>query len=724
MAERRRWWIGAAVAAAVVAGTVPAAALTGASSAQAADRVTTTDVAVAAAVPGATLPTDDRLLDGPGGQPWWVESAALKTVSHGALVTHPLPAGGQWRRASVTTGPDQSLWLLSEDKTVVARVEPGGSFASFPVQGTYTDSDLAVAVDGAAWVTQLAPRGGWMAVRIAADGTQTAFPESGDEPFLNESHRGTGYADAGPEGSVWATNLYTGVVGIYPDGHTVHAGNVAMWPFQAAGVEYVSYSQTSLGTVIARVNSDGSLTTVATNVEQRVSSGDQGFYTTRLDAGHETLHRLGMPGWHAVIDPSLTSLDSALWVPGSRSLWLTTYVPPPDGSPHEGSYATDAIAEDGRVTHVSNFGGFELAPDGTLWANSGQVHVRSDGTVISRRPIALGDDIFAWGVSADGATWLEVSRRFLPVQIFTTAPATVTRLSGDDRYETAVAVAKRAFPTRAPVVYLAAGANFPDALAAGPAAAAEHAALLLTTSDGLPAPTATELKALAPGRVVIVGGTASIGSAVERSVHRLLPSATVQRRSGATRYETANQLVGAVFHSASTVYVASGATFPDALGAGAAAGSQGDPLLLVDPSSPGVAASTAAAIARLHPARIVVVGGPSAVTATIVASLGRIAPTSRIAGEDRYATSLAVAKAAFPSSTSAFFASGENFPDAMSGAVLAASTHSPVYAVQNSCLPAPLGAQFTTGKVTDFTIVGGPSAVIPELDDLWMCAIR
>lgn len=668
---------------------------------------------MAAPVPGATVAQNTDLREGPGGQPWWVESNALKTVVNGALVTHPLPPAGDWRRAAETTGPDRSLWLLSEDETVVARVEPDGSFATFPLQGARADLGIAVAVDGAAWVIEEA-RVGWVAVRIAPDGTQTSFPQTGDSPFLNEF--GKGYANAGPDGSVWATNLYTGVVGIYPDGHLVHAGTVQMQPFQAAGVEYVSYYQASSGNVLARVNSDGSLTTVATHVDvDMLSSVDQGFYATRLDAGHRTLHRLGTPGWHPVVDDSFDNLNRGQWVPGSRSLWLTRYFP------ETNSAATYAISEDGRITRVSDHSGFDLASDGTLWA--GQLHVRTDGTVISRRPLTTGERVLQAGVSDDGTPWLEVYYRSGPSMIFTGVPATVTRLAGDDRYETAVAVAKRAFPSHAPVVYLAAGANFPDALAAGPAAAAEHAALLLTTADGLPASTAAELKALAPGRVVIVGGTSSIGSAVERSVHRLLPSATVQRRSGANRYETANQLVGSVFHSASTVYVASGATFPDALGAGAAAGSNGDPLLLVDPSSPGVAASTAAAIKRLHPAHIVVVGGPSAVPAGIVTALGRMAPTSRVAGADRYATSLAVAKTAFPAATTAFFASGQNFPDAMSGAVLAASTHSPVYAVDSGCLPAPLSAQFTTGKTTAFTIVGGASAVSPALDFVTICPL-
>ncbi|WP_460630812.1 cell wall-binding repeat-containing protein [Leifsonia lichenia] len=663
-------------------------------------------------MPGATQQGHAEFYDGPGGQPWWLESGVLKTVAHGALVTHQLPSGTDWTRESVTTGPDQSLWLESTQLSTVVRVGPDGSFAVIPVSGARPTSGIKVAVDGAAWMTYPSSTG-WAAVRIAPDGTQKSFPESGDWPDF-EQYQG-GYANAGPDGSVWGTALYNKPVGIYPDGHVVRPNAVALWQFQAAGAEYLVDLQNNIN----RVNPDGSTTAVASGVTDITQSGDQAFYTTPVDSAHRKLHRLGTPGWQPVIPMTGALPSQILWVPAAHSLWLPLY------DQKAGIDVEYAIGEDGRTTRIAGSSGFSLGPDGSVWSNDGSWHLNADGSVISERSLVwetYAQRSALWGgVSADGP-WMVYLTSGAHSMIALRSPAAVTRLAGDDRYETAVAVAKRAYPTHAAVVYLAAGGNFPDALAAGPAAAADRAALLLTTSSGIPAATATELKALAPGRVVIVGGTSSIGSAVESSVRRLLPSATVQRRSGANRYETANQVVGSVFHSASTVYVASGATFPDALGAGAAAGSAGDPLLLVDPSSPGVAASTAAAITRLHPARIVVVGGPSAVPDAVVAALGRLAPTSRVAGADRFATSVALAKAAFPGAKAAFFASGDNFPDAMSGAVLAATTHAPVYAMTSGCVPAPLDAQFGSGSVTSFTLVGGIAVLSDALDTLHSCS--
>ena len=43
----------------------------------------------------------------------------------------------------------------------------------------------------------------------------------------------------------------------------------------------------------------------------------------------------------------------------------------------------------------------------------------------------------------------------------------VERVSGADRYATAAALSKKAFPTGAPVAYVASGEDFPDGIAAG-----------------------------------------------------------------------------------------------------------------------------------------------------------------------------------------------------------------------------------------------------------------
>lgn len=89
----------------------------------------------------------------------------------------------------------------------------------------------------------------------------------------------------------------------------------------------------------------------------------------------------------------------------------------------------------------------------------------------------------------------------------------VRRVAGSDRYRTATAVARGFYPDRdGGLTFLATGAGFPDALAAGPATRGQGP-LLLTGRSALPATTAAELQRLAPG-YVRVGGPAVVGGSV------------------------------------------------------------------------------------------------------------------------------------------------------------------------------------------------------------------
>jgi putative cell wall-binding protein len=91
---------------------------------------------------------------------------------------------------------------------------------------------------------------------------------------------------------------------------------------------------------------------------------------------------------------------------------------------------------------------------------------------------------------------------------------TVTRLSGADRYETAVAISAATFASGVPIAYIATGTNYPDALSGAAAAAGGPGPILLVPGSTIPTSVATELTRLKPGRIVILGGTAVVSSGV------------------------------------------------------------------------------------------------------------------------------------------------------------------------------------------------------------------
>lgn len=147
----------------------------------------------------------------------------------------------------------------------------------------------------------------------------------------------------------------------------------------------------------------------------------------------------------------------------------------------------------------------------------------------------------------------------------------VTRYAGSDRFGTALAVAAAlGNPT---TVMLVDGSTFADALAAGPAAAHVHAAVLLTNGGSLPAADAAYLAAH-HGTVYGIGAGG----------HAADPAAIPVFGVGSSSSTSA--AVAAKFFSApTTVGIATTASFPDALAGGAQVAHLGGPLLLNAPGA-------------------------------------------------------------------------------------------------------------------------------------------
>lgn len=282
------------------------------------------------------------------------------------------------------------------------------------------------------------------------------------------------------------------------------------------------------------------------------------------------------------------------------------------------------------------------------------------------------------------------------------------RLSGDDRYETAAAIAAK-FGTNVPVAYVASGSGFADALAGAARAGSLGGPVLLTARDSLPPATAQALTALKPARIVVLGQTGAVSQAV---LTGLKPYTTgeVTRVGGNDRYETAVAVAAGIPKGVATIYVASGADFPDALSAAAVAAARDEPVLLTKPGDlPDV---TAAAISELAPTSVVILGGTGAVSTTVenqLRALG-VGTVSRIEGSDRYATAAKVA-AQLPGATSAYVASGAAFPDALAGAALAGHVGAPVLLTRPTSLPDATAAALRTQQPTAITVLGGTGVV-------------
>ena len=164
----------------------------------------------------------------------------------------------------------------------------------------------------------------------------------------------------------------------------------------------------------------------------------------------------------------------------------------------------------------------------------------------------------------------------LPATVETTmktlrATATITRISGADRYDTAAKVAQALTSANVAAVngkksvFLASGTSFADAVMAAPGAysgpknslATAVVPILLTDSNTLSPATKAQLSLLSIKQVFVLGGTSAISAAVATEVTNL--GATVIRLSGANRYGTAS----AIADRLTTLTTAGGFGFDD-----------------------------------------------------------------------------------------------------------------------------------------------------------------
>ena len=200
----------------------------------------------------------------------------------------------------------------------------------------------------------------------------------------------------------------------------------------------------------------------------------------------------------------------------------------------------------------------------------------------------------------------------------------VTRLSGSDRFGTSAAISNNgAFAPGVPVVYVASGMSFPDALAGGALAGIRKGPLLVTTPSKLPSAISAEVSRLNPGKVVILGGTAAVSATVQSQLGALVGSAKVTRIAGANRFATAAAASASYFRPGlATAYVASGANFPDALSAAPAAILGKGPILLTSPTS--LPAPTRDEIVRLASGQVVILGGTGAVSAGVRSTIAAL----------------------------------------------------------------------------------------------------
>ena len=260
------------------------------------------------------------------------------------------------------------------------------------------------------------------------------------------------------------------------------------------------------------------------------------------------------------------------------------------------------------------------------------------------------------------------------------------RSYGDNRYETAISTAealklvlgKEKFDT----VIIASGSGsgakgkFPDALAGSYLAFVKEAPILLVGADGTGGGRAAQYikeNLTAGGRVYILGGTGAVPGFVED----LLSGFTVIRLAGDTRYDTDLEILSEAGLSGEDLLVADGRGFADALSASAL----GRPILLIDKKAAALSGDQKSFVSAHEFSHIYILGGEGAVPESIAQELAALRPDAaveRLAGADRYVTSVAIAEKFFEDAPYITLATGVNFPDGLTGGALSGKIGAPL----------------------------------------------
>lgn len=199
--------------------------------------------------------------------------------------------------------------------------------------------------------------------------------------------------------------------------------------------------------------------------------------------------------------------------------------------------------------------------------------------------------------------------------------APVTRYAGLDRYDTSRQLAEQANLTGS-TTFIATGTNFPDALSSAAAAGSTGSSVVLAWGPASAADDATKttLSNIGTSSVRIAGSNATVSDGLHSSLASIYP---VTRYGGVDRFHTGALINQGTFTNPSTVFLALGTNFPDALAGGALAAATDSPLFIVRGDC--VPSSVHDAITAWSPSSIVLLGSEASLSSA-VASLTECAP--------------------------------------------------------------------------------------------------
>lgn len=289
----------------------------------------------------------------------------------------------------------------------------------------------------------------------------------------------------------------------------------------------------------------------------------------------------------------------------------------------------------------------------------------------------------------------------------------VQRISGENRGQTAIEVSKKMFKEGTNKVVLANQDNYSDVLTAAPFAKANNASLLYVSSNSISKEVISEIARLKSKEITIIGGEKSVDEGLKKELEKR--NFKVDRLSGSDRYKTSAQIAAKLIDDkTTTLEIASGENYADALSLNNAAEKDKAPILLVrvnaiDKSVEDVIKSSKASL-------INIAGGEISVSENTKANIKKIsnATVNRMGGADRYETSILLAKYSGAKEV-VVVASGENFADALVAAPFSAKQNGAILLTNEEKLGQKAEQFIKDTKFNKSYVIGGEKSVSEDV---------
>lgn len=285
------------------------------------------------------------------------------------------------------------------------------------------------------------------------------------------------------------------------------------------------------------------------------------------------------------------------------------------------------------------------------------------------------------------------------------------RLEGYDRYETTTQIANEVAVGQVNSLVLTSGLDFPDALSGSVLATKNAAPIILANGYDRDSFAINYAKNhLSPGgKIYVLGGTSAVTD-LTLAKFKAEGLNNIERIGGINRYET-NMLIANKMNvpAGTPIIIGNADGFADNLSISGIAGSKGYPIVLTDGMS--LTQEAKDYIAKIHPSNIYIVGGTAVIGNSVESQLKNYGSVERLAGLNRYETSLAIAKKFSNGSQSAMIATGLDFPDALAGSALAGKLCAPILLVNKYESVSEQKAWLDSSSVRNLYFLGGSDVV-------------